>query len=300
MEKLAQSQFKPQYSRDDEKRRIEITVRHPTQSDPDDQSVKKLLGYIIFNWDHKGEGWMEMCNFQAYLYEDNFDFGGTTKNRDRNQAGQHGEGFKIGALVFRRLPYNHSVRVMASDRRMDFKFNKKGKLDVSVSKPMNKIKDEQMTFFEDLSDKGQARPPKPRIYEDVTWQVGIPRTVTNKFKVKQQTSKIKLDDFLKWLKVTLDINPPNDFLTAADGTRRANVVYTPFGDLILDPEHQGKIYVFGLLLSESADSGAGLKCGYNYANAETDRDRKLVTSAKEQDRKLVRIWSYATILIENS
>jgi len=61
------------------------------------------------------------------------------------------------------------------------------------------------------------------------------------------TNKIPLADFLEWVKMTTDINPPS------------NIVRADHGDLILHPDHKNKIYLHSLQLPNGSKSGKKFK-----------------------------------------
>jgi hypothetical protein len=279
---LTLEQFEPKYFEDSKKRKIEITVRHPTLSELEsDPTHKKLLGYVLFKWRKDGNGLLQICNFNAALYERNFKLGNTTKVNDKNQAGEHGEGFKLAALVLRRAPQNYSVRVMASRHFINFKFNEKGEILAHVSAPSSSMISKDQAKFKKLEREKKSRPLEPKIWEDVCFEIGVPRTCTDDLGEKQKTSRVLLADFRNWLTVTTHINPPKD------------VVLTPHGTLILDSSHKNKMYLRGLLLPNTTNSGQNYEFGYDFPSGTTNRDRGSLASSGQEAEMLASIWTYA-------
>jgi hypothetical protein len=187
-------QFKLDYSKDLEKRTIEISCRYPTINDENDPSVKKLLGYILFAWRPRAMDSvkLEISNFNAFLYVRNFRFGNTTKPSNKDQTGEHGEGFKIAAMVMRRNPRNYSVRTVASGREITFKFRGDNAFYASVAE-INKLDSQRkvdLAEFKKLAREGKPRPLKSKSWEDVTFIFGEDRTITGKSGESHKTGRI--------------------------------------------------------------------------------------------------------------
>lgn len=72
---------------------------HPTSG--------KLLGFIRFR---EKEGDLELTNFKAQLSRKALDLGVTSKRMKANQAGTHGEGFKVASLVMARSGISSPLR----------------------------------------------------------------------------------------------------------------------------------------------------------------------------------------------
>lgn len=65
------------------------------------------------------------------------------------------------------------------------------------------------------------------------------------------------------------------FLFLRDGRKSdKSIVATTAGDLLTSPEHNGRLYVKGIFVCYAP----GLRYGYNYRDAELDRDRKMIES----------------------
>ena len=67
------------------------------------------------------------------------------------------------------------------------------------------------------------------------------------------------------------------------------------GDILLDPEMRGKLFVKGIFVQNEPK----LKYGYNLINASTDRDRRMIASY-DLGWRLASIWSRATYIKPNT
>lgn len=61
---------------------------------------------------------------------------------------------------------------------------------------------------------------------------------------------------------------------------------SPHGTVLLSPAYKGRLFVKGIFVS----SVPQLSCGYDLADAETDRDRRLV-AAWEMNQQIARVWN---------
>jgi beta-glucosidase len=68
---------------------------------------------------------LEVANFKATLPYQSLGTGATSKASDSGQTGQHGEGMKLSALLFRHSDYN--FRIESGEFKWNFIF-KKGEL----------------------------------------------------------------------------------------------------------------------------------------------------------------------------
>lgn len=68
----------------------------------------------------------------------------------------------------------------------------------------------------------------------------------------------------KFRKCFLFLNPP----------KKADVVHTYNGDLLMGDEHKGKVFIKGIFVQNDPD----LEFGYDFPDADLDRDRKMVQS----------------------
>jgi hypothetical protein len=239
-----------------------VEARHP--------DTTALLGFI--RWE---KGKLEFANFGAHLSRKTLNLGATTKFANNDMAGTHGEGFKVGSLVMVRTGY--TVRYEASGFFWNFKLRGQY-LDLFYCM-LNPMKPEalkkKMEKYQLEGKKGLPRPLRANIWEDVAVTIG-----------KLYGGKaIEKDDFLKWIKVALDLDPPSKMLR------------TGYGNLILDKEFSGRIYLKGLLM-EGCSSVKSFKFGYNFFQGEVNRDRQRLTNAREEAKMLGSIWGEAIQLDE--
>lgn len=95
--------------------------------------------------------------------------------------------------------------------------------------------------------------------------------------------------FEAWTKAALFLHKGGD----------GGIISTDAGDLLTDPDLCGRIYLKGLLLSESLPRRSAsitslpLRFGYNFARGYTNRERQSVESAEEEARGILNIWSKA-------
>jgi hypothetical protein len=90
--------------------------------------------------------------------------------------------------------------------------------------------------------------------------------------------KIPLAEFESWTKVTIDINKPKE------------IVHMEHGDLILDPEFKGKLYLHGLELPSGSKSSKAFDYAYNLLSGRLHRDRGTVSDARIEAQIIARIW----------
>ncbi|KAE9373626.1 hypothetical protein N431DRAFT_338191 [Stipitochalara longipes BDJ] len=233
-------------------------VRHPT--------TQSLLGFI--RWQ---DGTVEISNFQARMRREMLDIGVTTKMGSRETAGKHGEGFKIGGLVMTRNRYR--VQYEASDFYWTFKFggHSQQQLYCSLS-PMSENKIQKLREKDEKRIvAGAARQLQSNIWEDVTVKIG---------KIRGIGEKVKKEDFLSWVNVSLDLNHPS------------RTIETRHGCLILDEEFAGRIYLKSLLLRGKSFEKP-LKFGYNFFWGSVERDRTSLKKTGQEAKILAEIWEDA-------
>jgi hypothetical protein len=235
---------------------------HPTSG--------KLLGFIRFR---EKEGDLELTNFKAQLSRKALDLGVTSKRMKANQAGTHGEGFKVASLVMARSGYQ--VRYEASSHYWTFALGGRDCRHLYCNlTPIsdNKLKKER-TAYETNLRKGAQRELKGNKWEDVTVRIG--RVVRPNW-----GNRISREQFLLWTKVALDLDRPS------------NLVETDYGTLIQDEAFSNKVYLKGLLL-EGHSSSKRFKFGYNFQEGVVNRDRQRLSNPREEAKLLVRIWEDA-------
>jgi hypothetical protein len=237
----------------------------------------RLFGFIQFKYNKTTlEGVLTMSNFNARLQLWHFLFGGTSKDKDDTQTGQHGEGMKMAILLFRKHPHCHSVRIEASGFSWAFNFDKDKQLVCNVTRiSRDRIKKEKRAAI------GQSRTTDPHCWSDVTIIVGGPRGGKGQEGVQEKCQKILLGDFENWLELCLDIGNPES-------------VRTKYGELIVQQCYANKLYLRGFHLPTSNIAGKQYRYGYNFASGYTDRERRAIGRPGEtwNESDLVnRIWA---------
>ncbi|RAR04343.1 hypothetical protein DDE82_004547 [Stemphylium lycopersici] len=259
------SSFHPTYT--DTKRVILIETRHP--------ETKELMGFIRFQYDKDGYcvGGLKMANFKATLKYRNLGTGGTTKANDKTQTGQHGDGLKLSALVFRRNNYNFHYESDGFKWRFLYK---KGSLSCSLTRMSDKSISKMA-----LKARAQPRTSVAHPCEDVCLVIGAPGVARNIQGFKIRVDRPHVDTFKEWLTVTLDIDPPKD------------MIRTRQGDLIRDPKYQASMYLRGLLLPSGGVSGKNYQYGYNFIDGTTSSDRDMLVGACDESEGILSIWTAA-------
>jgi hypothetical protein len=233
----------------------------------------QLLGFILFKYTKEGYciGGLKIANFNAALEYRSLGTGATSKAADSNQSGQHGEGMKLSALIFRRNNYNY--RIESSSFKWNFIF-KNGEFACGLRrmgvKTLDKLKDKE---------EGKLRTDISHPWEDVCVVIGAPGKARKINGDKVQGKRLHVDQFQTMLEVTLDINPPK------------KIVRTPHGDLIRDPTYQGKMYLRQLLLPSGGARGTAYMYGYNFLKGAIDRDRESLDDPVEESEQIAAIWA---------
>jgi hypothetical protein len=224
-----------------------------------------LLGYIVY--DGK-KGLLELTNLEARLERRALDLGGTTKSHDAKSAGEHGEGFKVGALVMLRA--GHHVRIESSGFSWNFAFggNDKRMLYCRLRKSERQLENDNTAAS--TPNPTNSTDLKARIWDDVSITVGkVPRSKG----IRVETPRVE-----NWFEAALDLDPPDD------------IVRTETGDLLLGVQLKQTIFIKGLRSPALAEN---LKYGYNFLTGKVNRDRQRLASPREEAVALARIWAAA-------
>lgn len=233
---------------------------------------RELLGFIRFN---RKAGSLELTNFNARLELRNLSLGGTSKSGKENQAGIHGEGFKLAALVMRRQ--NLSVRLSASSFYWNFTFRGKtrDRFYCNLTQPRTDTLAKMKAAASVEQNQGRPRSLKANIWEDVTVTIGRGRG----------SCKIAEEDFRSWTTCAVDLCGPEEGTT----------VHTDKGDLILDKSFAGKVYLKGLHVANVSPSGVPYTYSYNFLKGSINRDRERLTHPNEEAKMLAGIWETAMV-----
>jgi hypothetical protein len=264
---ISRSQFRTTMEEDTKKRVILIKAVKA--------STSELLGFIKFQYGRDGYsvGGLKIANFNATLPYRSLGTGATPKAYDSRQTGQHGEGMKLSALVFRRNNYN--FRIESGEFKWNFIF-KKGELACGMRRMLGKS---YGTLKQ--QEKGKPRSEIARPWSDVCVIIGALGNTRTVDGIKTKGKAINVGDFRKMLKITLDIDPPE------------KLVHTAHGDLIRDLRYQGQMFLCGLLLPSGGTSGKPYVYGYNFTDGSTTRDRNTLAGAGEESKRIAAIWASA-------
>jgi len=228
-----------------------------------------MVGYILFD---EKKGVLEFSNFKASLTRSALNLGGTSKRNKSAQAGTHGEGFKVAALVMARQGYQ--VRYESSSFYWTFVLG--GKDGKQLYCNLSPIAESRLIRLKkqstDKTAQSRWRGLTANCWEDVSVQVG-------RVHGPKWGKKLEVDQVMNFLKVSIDLHPPS------------NIIHIPgSGNLILDPAFKGKIFLKGLLISESHSS---LKFGYDFSDGRVNRDRERISNSKEEATTFGNIWREA-------
>ncbi|KAI0383054.1 hypothetical protein F5Y04DRAFT_279296 [Hypomontagnella monticulosa] len=264
-----------------------------TKSGPDQESEanQMCLGYIRWSVQN-GAGTVEISNRQTTLEPWHLDMGGTSKRNDTTQAGVHGEGLKVALLVLLRKPQNHAVRCHSGGFSWTFDFTNQRRFVACLTKmsPTAITK----AYDRAKNDVTHSRLPiaiNPS--EDVQFFIGSSTKGRDENGHPTQRDQVTREQFKQWTKAALFLQDIDEGMT----------IRTKDGDLLIDSDFSGNIYLKGLLLKESSPdrsasrTGKKLKYGYNFANGITNRERESVASADDESRAILAIWNQ--VLLSN-
>ncbi|KAI9712718.1 MAG: hypothetical protein M1820_001339 [Bogoriella megaspora] len=242
-----------------------IKALHPTSN--------ALLGFMCFGWDSDDMGTLRMVNYEATLQARHLRMGATEKRYDNSLAGQHGEGWKNGALTCRRSPNYYNVRTESTGCSWLFNFNKWHEFSCVVSR---------IKKYRESTVSSEKLPYSP--FKDVFHEIGAPlsKEQRDEHGSNVKLRKIRLQDWKKMMEVSLDLTPP------------AQQVKTPSGSVIFDAQQKGKIYLRSLLLPRSGGRGARFVYGYDLWEGKTDRERLCLEHPLEAEVCL-KIWESAIL-----
>lgn len=265
-------------------RRTEIVYK--AYRDGADRSVvENCLGFICFK-SHNGAGTIELSNFNATLQPQHLTLGGTSKKDQQDQAGAHGEGLKVAALVLMRSTQNHHLRCTSGGCNWTFALQQ-GCLVVSI----NRINMASKKAKGPQSSTSKIPTPDVSAYRDVQFIIGEGRMGRDEKGNKVKRVPVQQTDFEHWTKAAL-------FTTKVD-SEDTGIISTEHGDLLTADDMRGNIYLKGLLLCESTKSrsasitGRRLLFGYNFADGRTNRERQSVATASDESKGMCRIISNA-------
>jgi hypothetical protein len=263
---LSVTEFSPMLV--DKKDETLITIHRQSTTEP---PREECLGYIRFK---KEVGMVEFTNFGAIMSSNCLEMGYSTKTEDPRLAGRHGEGLKIAALVMRRTGYH--VRISSNSCFWNFGF--RGKTKDEFYYQLTRASDSRVaslrTAFNAARENGTPRKMSPNIWEDVSVTVG---------QIRKHGQPVSVETFSDWMKVTIDLHRPSE------------LIYTPYGKLILDPAYAGKLYVKGLRVTIADSRETHYQYGYDFLTPDMvpNRDRRLEVHPEREAKAVTAIWDAA-------
>ncbi|TGO32057.1 hypothetical protein BHYA_0359g00020 [Botrytis hyacinthi] len=234
-----------------------ITVHNP--------DTFQILGFLAFD---KKRGMVELCNYNSQLAREVLDMGGTSKANDEEMAGTHGEGFKLAALLM--IREGHQARITASKFYWNFRWGAKEKKILWCFLSEVKKKPSQQELNPQTTESSLFRDASP--WKDVSVKMGCVRG--------KQGKSITEAEVMEWLKVCIHFDRPKE------------IVCTPSGNLILDPNFRGKIYLKGLFLEKTSRTYA-VKYGYDFSQGHIGRDRKGMEDPEQMATLSAKVWEEA-------
>jgi hypothetical protein len=227
---------------------------------------RQVLGFIKYE---KKFGRVTLANACMQLPVESLVMGLTSKNKQDHLAGSHGEGLKVAALVMHREGYK--VTVAANHCNWNFGLHGPYQSLRCIITPSRKMS--AVAHREPANDLAGLR---SQIDRDVMVVIGAGHA--------NPSQPVSSQTFFGWLQVTPDIRGL---------TYPHSIIDTPHGDLLLDPQFQGKIFLHGLLLPMSTSGGKVFKFGYNFALGKFSRDRQRLAATREVADLVRRIWESA-------
>jgi hypothetical protein len=224
---------------------------------------------------HDGYGTVEITNLGASLQKKDLCIGGTSKKNLKDQAGAHGEGLKLAALVLMRSGQDHDVFCQTTGCNLFFRFDKSKDLLVDA----HRIKSDKNPEVAQQPKNTIIDTPGVRALGDVQFIIGQDRKARDEDGEMGKRSPVSQRAFKYWIKVAL-------LLTVENGDE--SVISTASGKLLTSEDLGGNLYLKGLLLREStmfrsaSVTGHPLGFGYDFAQGKTNRERESLGNAHQE------------------
>jgi hypothetical protein len=231
------------------------------------------MGFIKYE---KKTGRVILTNSCMQLPLESLVMGYTSKDDDEQLAGSHGEGLKLAALIMGRDGYK--VSLAANHCKWSFGLHGKHQSLRCVITPSRKMS--PAIQREPADDMAKLR---FQVERDITVVIGAGHS--------SQNPSVSSETFFEWLQVTLDIRGLS---------YPSSIVETPQGDLLLDSQFHGKLFLHGILLPMSTSGVKHFKFGYNFALGKFSRDRQGLFAKCEVADKVRQIWQYALHMHEQT
>ncbi|KAJ6126127.1 hypothetical protein N7471_010620 [Penicillium samsonianum] len=259
--------FKPFF--EDKKDHFSIIV--PATSN--DNGNRRALGFIK---NEKKTGRVILINSCMQFSFEFLVMGLIFKDNDEQLLGSHGEGLKLAALIMSR--YGYKVSVAASHCKWSFGLHGRYQSLRCVIVPSRKMR--PAIQREPADDTAKLRFQDER---DVTVVIGAGWA--------NRSRPVSSETFFGWLYVTLDIRGLS---------YPSSIVETPQGDLLLDSQYHGRLFLHGVLLPISTSGIKHFKFRYNFTLGKFSRDRQKLIARCEVADKVRQIWQCALHMHEQT
>ncbi|KAI0180427.1 hypothetical protein GGR52DRAFT_243207 [Hypoxylon sp. FL1284] len=260
------------------------------------RSEHQCLGYI--RWSRfRGLGTVDVMNRGAILQPWHLGMGNTGNLDTDRRLGpanvlnaSYGEGLKIALLVLMREPQGHAVRCVCRNIWWTFYF-KEEKLVAKATRtaPASSIYSIYRDADRETHTPGCFLLPHTEASSEFV-QFFIDGTGYGE-KGLEARREVTREEFKRWTKAAL-------FLQQFDDDQ---IVKTPRGDLIIDPEYSGCLYLNGFLLDKptignsASVTGKTLNFGYNLTLGTTNRERQYTAPVSIESIGIYFIWDYAIL-----
>ncbi|XP_048238002.1 uncharacterized protein LOC124111395 [Haliotis rufescens] len=213
---------------------------------------EKILGHLIYN---VLENRLMLTNECTALQKKILLLGYSAKADTKEVIGQFGEGLKIGALALVRQ--GHLVTMETGSDIWEF----------------------QLLHNEEFGEKVLSVVISERLEDLDSFNQGESDTELGKSEKSYTCTKISGVENQHWKKFLprfLFLRPPADF------------VKTELGTLLLDPHHNGQLYMKGIWVSDLSQED--LAAGVDFVHLQLDRDRNAVPKPSEIDHQVSGMW----------
>ena len=225
---------------------------------------RRMLGFIRYK---KQEKTLRFAIFKATLTLDDLDIGRSSNGASSEVPTALGRGLKLAALEFCR----HRLEVRCETGSCYWRFSLyNGDLRCQIIQHAAKKLSKKKEAAKRASNRGQ-RGLQSNVWEDVA------------VVINDKTGVLVEDTFRDWLKISLDFHCPKSEL----------LIRTSCGDLILDDNFAGKLYLRRLRARPMTITGHPYKLGYNFHVGQCNRDNELSVAPFEQARSVTNILEQA-------
>ncbi|KAL5364285.1 hypothetical protein BJX96DRAFT_157091 [Aspergillus floccosus] len=254
-------EFQPCFEEDDDY--VTIFVRKPSA----EHLQGNIMGFIKYD---KQSGCLSLVNARSQFEPRYLHLGKASENNANEPGSYRGEGLKFAAIVMSRHGYEMSVA--CRDSQWTFACDDTAELQGFCWWRLSKTSTAQNDI--EHTHKMSLLPAQKENTVCVSVGPGA----------RQQAQVVGPEEFERWLDVTMDIR---------GFTYPASIIETKHGDILLDPKHEGRVYVKGVLYPPASLEGTPYKVGYNFLEGRISRDRRRLMNNLEEAKLVTRLWETA-------